>query len=51
MLLIVVDPIIAITYYAYISNRRDALGLAHDVPSALDERVITQVQSYLTPAV
>ena len=49
--LLIVASIIAITYYAYVSNRRDALGLSQDVLSALDERVVTQVQSYLTPAV
>ncbi|MFO1120520.1 MAG: adenylate/guanylate cyclase domain-containing protein [Rhodospirillales bacterium] len=49
--LLIVVSIIAITYYAYVSNRRDALGLSHDVLSALDERVVTQVQSYLTPPV
>lgn len=49
--LLIVASIIAITYYAYVSNRRDALGLSQDVLSALDERVVTQLQSYLTPAV
>lgn len=49
--LLMVAAIVAITYYAYISNRRDVLALSQDVLSALDERVVTQVQSYLTPAV
>jgi hypothetical protein len=49
--LLMVAAIVAITYYAYVSNRRDVLELSQDVLSALDERVVTQVQSYLTPAV
>ena len=44
--LLIVASIIAITYYDYVSNRRDALGLSQDVLSALDERVVTQVQSW-----
>jgi len=49
--LLIVASIIAITYYSYVSNRRDALGLSQDLLGAIDERVATQVQSYLTPAV
>lgn len=48
---LIVASIIAITYYGYASNRRDALGLSQDLLGAIDERVATQVQSYLTPAV
>ena len=49
--LLIVASIVAITGYAYTSNRRDALALSRDVLLALDQRVMTQVQSYLTPAV
>ncbi|HYN40106.1 MAG TPA: cache domain-containing protein, partial [Rhodospirillales bacterium] len=39
------------TWYAYVSNRRDALALSQDLLGAIDERVVKQVESYLTPAV
>ena len=49
--LLIVAAIIGITFYSYLSNRRDALALSREVLRALDERIVTQLQSYLTPAV
>jgi len=49
--LLIVASIIGIALFGYVSNRRDALALSHDVLTALDKRVSQQLQSYLTPAV
>lgn len=49
--LLIVVAIIAIAVFGYVSNRRDALVLSHDVLTALDKRIGQQLNSYLTPAV
>lgn len=49
--ILTVAAIIGTTLFGYVSNRRDALALSHDVLTALDTRVSQQLQSYLMPAV
>jgi hypothetical protein len=48
---LMIAAIIGIAFYSYLSNRRDALALSGDVLVSLDQRVVTQLQSYLTPAI
>ena len=47
---LIVAAIIGIAFYSYQSNRNDALSLSEDLIGALDQRVRTEVQAYLTPA-
>ena len=44
---LIVAAIIAITLYSFTRNRADALGLAQDLMTVLDERVRTEVGAYL----
>jgi adenylate cyclase len=47
---LIVATIVGIAFYSYQSNRSDALSLSEDLIEALDQRVRTEVQAYLTPA-
>ena len=40
----------AIAYYSYHNNRRDALALSDEVLAALEQRIATQVKTFLEPA-
>ena len=46
---LIVAAIIAVTLYSYRSNRTDALALSQDLIAVLDQRVQTEVESYLEP--
>src|SRR5512132_3773796 len=47
---LIVATIVGIAFFSYQSNRSDALSLSEDLIEALDQRVRTEVQAYLTPA-
>ena len=47
---LIVAAIIAVTLHSYRTNRDDALALSENLVAALDQRVQTEVESYLAPA-
>ena len=47
---LIVAAIIAVTLHSYRTNRDDALALSGNLVAALDQRVQTEVESYLNPA-
>jgi adenylate cyclase len=46
---LIVAAIIAVTLYSYRSNRTDALALSQNLIAVLDQRVQSEVESYLEP--
>jgi class 3 adenylate cyclase len=47
---LIVAAIIAVTLHSYRTNRDDAIALSQNLVAALDQRVQTEVESYLDPA-
>ena len=48
--LIIVAAILSISMVSYYNNRRDALALSEDFLDALDRRIHSELDAYLTPA-
>ena len=48
--LIIVAAIMSISMVSYYNNRRDALALSEDILDALDRRIHSELDAYLTPA-
>ena len=48
--LIIVAAILSISMVSYYNNRREALALSEDILDALDRRIHSELNAYLTPA-
>jgi adenylate cyclase len=48
---VILAAVLLIAYYSYHSNRKAALSLSNDLLNTLDQRISTEVEAYLSPAV
>lgn len=48
---VILAAVLLIAYYSYHSNRKAALALSNDLLNTLDQRISTEVETYLSPAV
>jgi len=48
--MLMVATIAGIAAFSYHSNRRDALNLSRDLVDAIERRIVTEVEAYLSPA-
>lgn len=49
--IVILAAVLLIAYYSYHSNRKAALSLSNDLLNTLDQRISTEVEAYLSPAV